>query len=30
MEGVLNNLTLMLACVTLIILGIALVNIWDR
>ena len=30
MEGALNNLTLMLASVTLVLLGIVLVRIWDR
>ena len=30
MEGALNNLTLMLASVTLVLLGIVAVRIWDR
>ena len=30
MENALNNLTLALSCVTLVILGIAFVRIWDR
>ena len=30
MEGALNNLTLMLASVTLVLLGIIAIRIWDR
>ena len=30
MDGALNNLTLMLASVTLVLLGIVAVRIWDR